>query len=58
MDTPERMNGPQLIDPHRDDFLMEDRTHDWIRAASAAILLISAIAAIIKRYEDSDNRRY
>ncbi len=48
----------RIIDPHRDDWMIEDTTHDWIKAASAAILLISAIAAIIKRYEDSENRRY
>lgn len=47
----------RLIDPHRDDFLPVDHTQDWIKAATAAILLISAIAAIIKHNTDEEDWR-
>ena len=37
--------------------MIEDTTHDWIKAASALILLISAIAAILKHSSDEENWR-
>ena len=52
----DKENG--LIDPHRDDWLLEEQAHDWIEAATAVILLISSIAAIIKHSSDEDDRRY
>ena len=48
----------RIIDPNRDKWRNEEQTHDWIEAATAAILLISAIASIIKRSSDEDGRRY
>ena len=50
-------HNSNIIDPHRNDFLAVDHTQDWIKAATAAILLISAIAAIIKHNSDEDNWR-
>ena len=47
-----------IIDPHRDEWRVEEQTHDWIRVASATILLISALAAIFKRWDDENKRRY
>ena len=51
-------NENRIIDPHRDEWRIEEETHNWIRAASAAILLISALAAIFKRWDDENKRRY
>lgn len=48
----------EIIDPHRDEWLIEEQTHDWIKAATAAILLISAIAALLKHSTDDENWRY
>ncbi len=48
----------EIIDPHRDEWLIEEQTHDWIKAATAAILLISAIAALLKHSTDEDDWRY
>ena len=51
-------NENRIIDPHRDEWLIEGNTHDWIKAASAVILLISALAAIFRRWDDESKRRY
>ena len=51
----DKENG--LIDPHRNDWLLEEQSHDWIKAASALILLISAIAAILKHSSEDENWR-
>ena len=51
-------NENRIIDPRRDDYLAVDHTQDWIKAATAAILLISAIAALLKHSTDEDDWRY
>ena len=51
----DKENG--LVDPHRNDWLLEEQSHDWIKAASALILLISAIAAILRHSSNEDNWR-
>ncbi len=51
----DKENG--IIDPHRDDWLLEEQSHDWIKAASTLILLISAIAAILRHSSDEENWR-
>ena len=47
-------HNSNIVDPHRNDFLAVDHTQDWIKAATAAILLISAIAAIISHNADDE----
>ena len=51
-------NENRIIDLHRDDWMIEDNTNDWTKALTAVILLISALAAIIKRNNDENDRRY
>ena len=50
-------NDNRIIDPHRNDLPATDHTNDWIKAATAVILLISAITAIIKHSTDEEDWR-
>ena len=43
-----------LIDPWREEMFSDERNSDWVKAAAALILLISAISALINKSDTAD----